>query len=52
MNRLIYMTLIGMLLLITYAIYILSPSIEAKEPKYFLMTATGYYPGARMLLSL
>jgi 3D (Asp-Asp-Asp) domain-containing protein len=42
MNRLIYAVLIGMLLSITYAIYTLPPLVEAREPKYFIMTSTAY----------
>lgn len=42
MDRLIYIVLIGMLLLITYAIYTLPPPIEAQELRYFGMTATAY----------
>ncbi|MBA7589010.1 hypothetical protein ES708_31083 [subsurface metagenome] len=44
MNRLIHMVLIGMLLSITYAIYTL-PVPAAEEPEYFILEASGYYPG-------
>ena len=42
-NRLTYLVLYIILISILYAIYTLP--IPAKEPKYYLTEATGYYPG-------
>ena len=42
-DRLTWLILYILLISILYAIYTLH--VPAKETKYFLMTATGYYPG-------
>lgn len=42
-DRLTWLVLYIMLVLILYAIYTLP--VPAKESKYYLMTSTGYYPG-------
>lgn len=44
-NRLTYLVLYIILISILYAIYTLPT--PAKEPKYYLMTSTGYYPGPK-----
>ena len=43
-DKLTWLVLYIILILILYAIYTL-PVPAAKEPKYFIMEATGYYPG-------
>ena len=42
-DRLTQLVLYTVLILILYAIYTLP--VPAKEPKYFVLEATGYYPG-------